>query len=87
VPLADTRLRVYKEGIRWFPCQDEIWFALLISFMKTELLIIIFWFWTDYIDLFLIHDPLSGKERRLATYKALQEAKAAGKIKSVGVSN
>jgi len=55
--------------------------------MKTELLIIIFWSWTDYIDLFLIHDPLSGKERRLATYKALQEAKAAGKIKSVGVSN
>ncbi|KAG7098720.1 hypothetical protein E1B28_000633 [Marasmius oreades] len=41
----------------------------------------------DYIDLFLIHDPLSGAEKRLATYKALQEAKAAGKIRTVGVSN
>ncbi|KAJ6594054.1 NADP-dependent oxidoreductase domain-containing protein [Mycena capillaripes] len=41
----------------------------------------------DYIDLFLIHDPYSGTERRLATYKALLEAKAAGHIRSVGVSN
>ncbi|PFH53851.1 hypothetical protein AMATHDRAFT_73257 [Amanita thiersii Skay4041] len=41
----------------------------------------------DYVDLFLIHDPLSGKERRLATYKALLEAKAVGKIRTVGVSN
>jgi len=41
----------------------------------------------DYIDLFLIHDPLSGTNLRLATYKALLEAKAAGKIRSVGVSN
>ncbi|KAJ6499146.1 NADP-dependent oxidoreductase domain-containing protein [Mycena sanguinolenta] len=44
-------------------------------------------FQLDYIDLFLIHDPLSGTERRLASYKALLEAKAAGKIRSVGVSN
>ncbi|KAF7376274.1 putative transporter C11D3.18C [Mycena sanguinolenta] len=44
-------------------------------------------FQLGYIDLFLIHDPLSGTERRLATYKALLEAKAAGKIRSVGVSN
>ncbi|GLB37563.1 putative aldo/keto reductase family protein [Lyophyllum shimeji] len=41
----------------------------------------------DYIDLFLIHDPFAGTERRIATYKALQESKAAGKIRSVGVSN
>jgi len=41
----------------------------------------------DYIDLFLIHDPFSGTERRLATYRALQEAKKSGKIRSVGVSN
>ncbi|KAK7005646.1 NADP-dependent oxidoreductase domain-containing protein [Favolaschia claudopus] len=44
-------------------------------------------FGLDYVDLFLIHDPLSGSERRLATYKALLESKAAGKIRSVGVSN
>ncbi|KAL0579148.1 hypothetical protein V5O48_002829 [Marasmius crinis-equi] len=38
----------------------------------------------DYIDLFLIHDPLSGKEKRLDTYKALQEKKAAAKIRTFG---
>ncbi|EJU03846.1 Aldo/keto reductase [Dacryopinax primogenitus] len=41
----------------------------------------------DYVDLFLIHDPLSGKVKRLETYKALLEKKEAGKIRSVGVSN
>lgn len=41
----------------------------------------------DYLDLFLIHDPFSGTERRLATYKALQECKQAGKLRTVGVSN
>lgn len=41
----------------------------------------------DYIDLFLIHDPLSGKEKRLATWKAILEARDAGKIRTVGVSN
>ncbi|KAF6766047.1 Aldo/keto reductase [Ephemerocybe angulata] len=41
----------------------------------------------DYVDLFLIHDPLSGKTKRLETYKALLEARKAGKIRSVGVSN
>jgi len=41
----------------------------------------------DYIDLFLVHDPLSGKDKRLETYKALLEKKAEGKIRTVGVSN
>jgi len=41
----------------------------------------------DYIDLFLIHDPRSGTQRRLDTYRALLECKKAGKIRSVGVSN
>ncbi|PCH43552.1 Aldo/keto reductase [Wolfiporia cocos MD-104 SS10] len=44
-------------------------------------------FGTDYIDLFLIHDPMSGQERRLQTYRALLESRRAGKIRSVGVSN
>ncbi|KAJ3567315.1 hypothetical protein NP233_g6447 [Leucocoprinus birnbaumii] len=39
-----------------------------------------------YLDLFLIHDPLD-KALRLESYKALLDAQAAGKIKSVGVSN
>ena len=42
---------------------------------------------TDYVDLFLIHDPFGGRERRLEIYRALLEARNAGKIKSVGVSN
>ena len=41
----------------------------------------------EYIDLVLIHSPLSNKEKRLGTWKALQEAVKAGKIKSIGVSN
>lgn len=35
----------------------------------------------------LLHDPLSGKERRLEAWKALIEAKNQGKLRSIGVSN
>ncbi|KAF9220692.1 Aldo/keto reductase [Gyrodon lividus] len=41
----------------------------------------------NYYDLFLTHSAHGGKELRLATYKALLDAKAAGHIRSVGVSN
>ncbi|KAI0942210.1 hypothetical protein AcW1_002894 [Taiwanofungus camphoratus] len=41
----------------------------------------------DYIDLYLIHSPLSGRETRLATWKALLDAQRAGKLRTVGVSN
>ncbi|CDO95488.1 unnamed protein product [Kluyveromyces dobzhanskii CBS 2104] len=40
-----------------------------------------------YIDLLLIHSPLSGKKLRLETYQAMQEAVDEGKVKSIGVSN
>jgi len=40
-----------------------------------------------YLDLFLIHDPLSGKDKRLETWKAIVKARDEGKIKSIGVSN
>ncbi|KAI0344533.1 Aldo/keto reductase [Trametopsis cervina] len=40
-----------------------------------------------YIDLFLIHDPHAGKNLRLETYRALQQYRETGKIRSVGVSN
>ena len=41
----------------------------------------------SYIDLYLIHTPLSGKEGRLAQYTALLECQRLGLCKSVGVSN
>ncbi|MCJ1359578.1 MAG: hypothetical protein MMC33_009580 [Icmadophila ericetorum] len=41
----------------------------------------------DYLDLCLIHSPYGGPEKRKGTWKALVEAKEAGKIRSIGVSN
>lgn len=41
----------------------------------------------DYIDLYLLHAPYGGREGRLGAWRALVEAVAAGKIRSIGVSN
>ncbi|KAF4985721.1 hypothetical protein FDECE_16361 [Fusarium decemcellulare] len=40
-----------------------------------------------YIDLFLLHSPYGGKEARLTSWKALEDAIDAGEIRSGGVSN
>ncbi|KAH9930456.1 Aldo/keto reductase [Epithele typhae] len=40
-----------------------------------------------YIDLMLMHSAMSDKERRLGSWRALVEAKAAGQLRSIGVSN
>lgn len=42
---------------------------------------------TDYLDLFLIHDPLGGQQKRLDTWRALIRLRDDGKLKSIGVSN
>ncbi|KAJ8520768.1 hypothetical protein ONZ45_g2458 [Pleurotus djamor] len=39
-----------------------------------------------YIDLYLIHGPLGGKEARLQAWKAISEAREEGILKSIGVS-
>ena len=41
----------------------------------------------EYIDFMLIHSAKSDRDARLATWKALIEAKASGKVRSIGVSN
>ncbi|KAK9453583.1 glyoxal reductase [Dipodascopsis uninucleata] len=40
-----------------------------------------------YIDLYLIHSPYPGRKLRLETWKAMEEAVAEGKVRSIGVSN
>jgi len=41
----------------------------------------------DYVDLYLIHSPLPGKELRLASWKAMEKLYEEGKVRSIGVSN
>ena len=41
----------------------------------------------DHIDLYLLHDAISGRDRRLQAYRCLLEARDRGQIRSVGVSN
>ncbi|KAF9355973.1 hypothetical protein BGX26_005866 [Mortierella sp. AD094] len=41
----------------------------------------------DYVDLYLIHSPRPGAERRNESWNALQKLVALGKVKSIGVSN
>ncbi|KAI0926205.1 hypothetical protein AcW1_008429 [Taiwanofungus camphoratus] len=40
-----------------------------------------------YIDLYLVHSPIGGPEKRAESWKAVLEAKEEGKVRSVGVSN
>jgi diketogulonate reductase-like aldo/keto reductase len=41
----------------------------------------------DYIDLYLIHWPVPSHDRYVETWQALTELKAAGRARSIGVSN
>ncbi len=41
----------------------------------------------DYIDLYLIHWPVPEYDKYVETWKALEELKASGRVKSIGVCN
>jgi diketogulonate reductase-like aldo/keto reductase len=41
----------------------------------------------DYIDLYLLHSPYGGKEKRLDCWKAVEDAILEGEVKAGGVSN
>lgn len=40
-----------------------------------------------YVDLFLLHSPYGGREGRLTSWKALEDAVIDGEVKMAGVSN
>ncbi|KAK1580062.1 aldo/keto reductase [Colletotrichum navitas] len=40
-----------------------------------------------YVDLFLLHSPYGGKEARLTSWKAVEDAIDAGEVKMGGISN
>ncbi|GAB0138737.1 hypothetical protein EsDP_00006962 [Epichloe bromicola] len=40
-----------------------------------------------YIDLFLLHSPYGGKEARLTSWRALEDALDEGQVRMIGVSN
>ena len=42
---------------------------------------------SGYLDLFLIHDPLAGTQKRLDTWRGLIKLRDEGKLLSIGVSN
>eukprot|EP01035_Chromulina_nebulosa_P020690 gene20690-26823_t len=42
---------------------------------------------TDYIDLYMLHSPMSDKSKQISTWKALEELYSNGKIRALGVSN
>ncbi|KAF4775836.1 aldo/keto reductase [Colletotrichum scovillei] len=44
-------------------------------------------FQLEYFDLYLIHSPSDDKEKRLASWRALETAQRLGKVRSIGVSN
>jgi len=42
---------------------------------------------TPYLDLVLIHSPKMGRDKAVAVWKALIDARKAGKVRAIGVSN
>ncbi|KAI5084020.1 hypothetical protein GOP47_0000189 [Adiantum capillus-veneris] len=41
----------------------------------------------DYVDLYLVHSPLSSPQKRLDTWRAMENILKSGKARSIGVSN
>ncbi|KUJ24494.1 Aldo/keto reductase [Mollisia scopiformis] len=73
--------------------RDEIWFTTKLrvntsydvtrsslkgSIKRTKL---------GYVDLYLLHTPSGGREKRLECWRALEDALIEGEVRSIGVSN
>ncbi|WP_441955209.1 aldo/keto reductase [Nocardia sp. 2TAF39] len=41
----------------------------------------------DYVDLYLIHWPVPGKDKYVETWRALEKILAEGRMRAIGVSN
>ncbi len=41
----------------------------------------------DYLDLYLIHWPVPAKDQYVASYKAFEQLRSDGRVRSIGVSN
>ncbi|WFD36388.1 hypothetical protein MCUN1_003267 [Malassezia cuniculi] len=41
----------------------------------------------EYVDMVLLHSPYPGREKRLGSWRALEEARDGGLVRSIGVSN
>ena len=57
---------------------ESTWKALLTSLGKFKL---------DYLDLYLIHSPSECDVKRHDSWRAMEDAQKAGKVRSIGVSN
>lgn len=44
-------------------------------------------FGLEYLDLYLIHSPAADDQKRLDSWRALEDAQTLGKVRSIGVSN
>ena len=84
--VGDAVRNAIKSGIKredifvttklWNDDHDNVEDAFNESLKKLDL---------EYIDLYLIHWPVTGK--RIATWKVFEKLKKDGKVKSIGVSN
>lgn len=77
--LRDKREDIYL-ATKFFPSEQTA------EFVQQQLEASLERLQTDYVDLYYIHWPVTGKDLR-PVMEGLEQARAAGKIKAIGVSN